>query len=387
MCDDLRPQLGLYGTQAVTPHIDALGKRAVMFSRAFAQFPWCSPSRQSFMTGRRPDTTKAWTFTTSFRDALPNAISLPEHFRRQGWHTVSVGKLFHGRNCVRGDPGCCPAAGSPAGAPGSPASGGANSSRCSRNNVWLANPPDGDWRGGNGSWSVHPVDFARVYCHGYEEEQGTEAAAAAGPSNEWCGVPTSAANESDWADFKVAATAIARLRAHAASHAAAADQRRSETTPTPTSPLFLGVGFRDDHLPWASPASWHRYETPSGQPLFACPSDCLVGVLTVTGLRGVACCAWRAMLPMVTAASTLRQYEPQPTARPQTSPPPRPWPGSTQPGPVQAPAKEPARTPTGCSRRCCRKRWRPTWRRLPSRTSSLGRSWPRTTRSATPTPP
>lgn len=247
VADDMRPQLGLYGTQAATPHIDALGKRGVMFSRAFAQFPWCSPSRQSFMTGRRPDTTQAWTFTTSFRDALPNAISLPEHFRRQGWYAVSVGKLFHGRNCVRGDPGCCPAAGNRPGAPGSPASGGANSSRCSRGNVWLANPPDGDWRGGNGSWSEHPVDYARVYCHGLQD--GLHPPVDRSSAVEWCGVNASFANESDWADYKVAQTAIVRLRAHAADR--------------PQTPLFLGVGFRDDHLPWASPANWHSRVDPA----------------------------------------------------------------------------------------------------------------------------
>lgn len=107
--DDLRPQLGAYGTQAITPNIDALSKCGTTFSRAYTQFPWCSPTRQSFMTGRRPDSTKAWTFTTSFRDALPNATSLPQHFRQQGWYALSVGKIYHGLNCVRGDPGCCPA--------------------------------------------------------------------------------------------------------------------------------------------------------------------------------------------------------------------------------------------------------------------------------------
>jgi iduronate 2-sulfatase len=90
--DDLRPTLGSYGTQAITPHLDSLAERSVTFTRTYTQFPWCSPTRQSFLTSRRPDTTKAWTFTTSFRDALPNAVSLPQHFRLQGWHTASVGE-------------------------------------------------------------------------------------------------------------------------------------------------------------------------------------------------------------------------------------------------------------------------------------------------------
>jgi hypothetical protein len=80
IADDLRPTLGTYGTQAITPTLDALARRGVTFTRAYTQFPWCSPSRQSFMSGRRPDTTMAWTFTTSFRDSTrsPDAIALPQ---------------------------------------------------------------------------------------------------------------------------------------------------------------------------------------------------------------------------------------------------------------------------------------------------------------------
>ena len=56
--DDLRPTLGAYGSQALTPTIDKLASDGVLFSRAYTQFPWCSPSRQSFMSGRRPDQTR-----------------------------------------------------------------------------------------------------------------------------------------------------------------------------------------------------------------------------------------------------------------------------------------------------------------------------------------
>ena len=84
--DDLRPTLGAYGSQALTPNIDALASCGLTFARAYAMVPWCSPSRQSFLAGRRPDHTKAWNFLVSFRDALPHAVSLPEHFRRAGWH-------------------------------------------------------------------------------------------------------------------------------------------------------------------------------------------------------------------------------------------------------------------------------------------------------------
>ena len=222
--DDLRPTLGSYGTQAITPNVDALAKRGLTFTRAYTQFPWCSPTRQSFMTGRRPSTTKAWTFTTSFRDSMPDAISLPQHFRRQGWWAASVGKLYHGRNCVRGDPGCCPA-GQP-----TPHPTPANSTEV----ICVQQPPDADFPL---SWDERPVDFARVGCHG--PNQTFE-------SLNWC---ENSAPESDYCDYKVAAGAIARLRAHAA--------RDTDK------PIFLGVGFRDDHLPWASPARWRALFDPA----------------------------------------------------------------------------------------------------------------------------
>ena len=159
---------------------------------------------------------RAWTFLWSFRDTIPDAVPLPQHFRRQGWHTVSVGKLYHGRNCVRGVPGCCAA--------------NASFSSC------IQLPADGDWAGGNGSWDEPPVDFAKVGC-----EHGAN----------WCA--RSGVNESEWCDYKIAQASVARVRAHAA------QSRLGE----PTQPLFLGVGFRDPHLPWASPPRWHDLFDPN----------------------------------------------------------------------------------------------------------------------------
>ena len=60
--DDLRPQLNeAYGmSETLTPHLDKFAKESLTFTRAYCQMAVCSPSRNSFMSGRRPDTTKVW---------------------------------------------------------------------------------------------------------------------------------------------------------------------------------------------------------------------------------------------------------------------------------------------------------------------------------------
>ncbi|PAW64605.1 MAG: hypothetical protein B9S36_02205, partial [Verrucomicrobiia bacterium Tous-C2TDCM] len=45
--DDLRPELGAYGSPALTPHIDALAARGTTFTRAYCQQAVCNPSRSS----------------------------------------------------------------------------------------------------------------------------------------------------------------------------------------------------------------------------------------------------------------------------------------------------------------------------------------------------
>jgi len=94
--DDLRPQLGCYGDPvAITPNIDRLAARGIVFNRAYCQQAVCAPSRASVLTGRRPDATKVWDLQTHFRKALPDAVTLPQYFRERGYETRAVGKIYH----------------------------------------------------------------------------------------------------------------------------------------------------------------------------------------------------------------------------------------------------------------------------------------------------
>jgi iduronate 2-sulfatase len=95
--DDLRPALGCYGDKtAITPNLDRLAKRGIFFNRAFCQQAVCCPSRLSLLTGLRPDSIKVWDLNTHFREALPNTVTLPQHFKDNNYHTRAIGKIFHG---------------------------------------------------------------------------------------------------------------------------------------------------------------------------------------------------------------------------------------------------------------------------------------------------
>ena len=94
--DDLRPELGCYGSEvAITPNLDALAKSGLLFNRAYCQQAICGPSRASFLTGLRPDTSGITHNYVKIRDLNPEVVTLPQHFGSKGYQTVYFGKIFH----------------------------------------------------------------------------------------------------------------------------------------------------------------------------------------------------------------------------------------------------------------------------------------------------
>ena len=94
--DDLRTELNCYGAAHMhTPNIDRLARQGVLFERAYCQQAVSAPSRNSIMTGLRPDATGIYDLATFFRTKVPDVVTLAEHFKNNGYRAEATGKIYH----------------------------------------------------------------------------------------------------------------------------------------------------------------------------------------------------------------------------------------------------------------------------------------------------
>ncbi|XP_038213512.1 iduronate 2-sulfatase [Zerene cesonia] len=90
--DDLRL---LTNAQVYLPNIHKLAGNGIIFQNAFAQQALCAPSRNSILTGRRPDSLRLYDFYSYWRDKVSNFSTIPQIFKESGYETYSFGKIFH----------------------------------------------------------------------------------------------------------------------------------------------------------------------------------------------------------------------------------------------------------------------------------------------------
>ena len=94
--DDLRPEIHAYGALHIkSPNMDRLADEGLSFTRAYCNVPVCGASRASLMTGIKPTKNRFIGYDTFAEKDAPGAISLAQHFKNNGYHTISNGKIFH----------------------------------------------------------------------------------------------------------------------------------------------------------------------------------------------------------------------------------------------------------------------------------------------------
>ncbi len=99
MVDDLNDWVGCLGghPQAVTPNIDRLAARGMLFANAHCQSPVCNPSRASLMTSLYPSTTGIYFLNPDLKesDIARSQTLMPQRFKEEGYRVAGAGKLFH----------------------------------------------------------------------------------------------------------------------------------------------------------------------------------------------------------------------------------------------------------------------------------------------------
>lgn len=225
--DDLRPELGCYGQRYIkSPNIDSIARAGMVFERAYCQQAVCSPSRSSLMTGTRPDTTRVWDLKTHFRAALPNVVTLGQHFKNHGYFVQGIGKIYHGNY----DDG--PTWSVPWKTPRTPRYALPVNAKLDR--LQPKERPVGDALKGGARGNAGDVEIAPDGPTGSEKK-------SRGPAFESADVP-----DNTYQDGKVAELATETLR----------DLSRRK------SPFFLAVGFVKPHLPFVAPKKyWDLYDS------------------------------------------------------------------------------------------------------------------------------
>ena len=214
--DDLKPLLGCYGASWIkSPNIDRLAERGTVFTANYCQVPLCAPSRISMLSGLRPDANGVYfnpfKVKNVLRRHLPEVVTLPQHFKNNGYITRAMGKVFDGRTVDAG-----------------------------HDSVSWSRPFVNQHRFAPCGPGVRGYQNPETKDRLNEAVKESPAKPVAGPPAESCDVPDSA-----YLDGAMAQTAVAEIK---------------ELAQQPQ-PFFLAVGFHKPHLPFIAPKKyWDLYD-------------------------------------------------------------------------------------------------------------------------------
>jgi len=90
--DDMRPSLSVYNQSMYTPNMAQLAKSATTFTRAFANIAVCAPSRNSFLSGLRPQTTHIYNFINHVRQASCLRVRNATRWSSDAYTNITIGK-------------------------------------------------------------------------------------------------------------------------------------------------------------------------------------------------------------------------------------------------------------------------------------------------------
>jgi arylsulfatase A-like enzyme len=98
--DDLNDWVGCFGgnPQVKTPNLDRLNAQGAMaMMNAYSPATLCGPSRSSLLTGVYPNRTGVYGNRNNLKNApkAKDLVTLPEYFSQHGYHSLSMGKIFH----------------------------------------------------------------------------------------------------------------------------------------------------------------------------------------------------------------------------------------------------------------------------------------------------
>lgn len=200
--DDLRPELGCYGQSHIkSPNIDELAEQGLIFNRAYCNIPVCGASRASLLSGIRPNRNRFLDYHCWQDKDVPGTVSLPMHFKNNGYRTMSLGKIYHH-------------------------SADGIGSWSEKN--WI---PQGDWKG----WQAYVLPESHKEIKPRANGKGIN-----GPSFESIDAP-----DHVYPDGMIADEAVRRLK----------NLKNSDE------PFFLAVGFLKPHLPFNAPQKyWDMYD-------------------------------------------------------------------------------------------------------------------------------